>query len=118
MKPIKEVAQSYMALAEAERLIGEGLFAQAAESCLKAMECSASIPSEEAFDHAGFDAFCQARLSDALRKVGKFHESLAAADKALHYFNRRGELNREDGKLWIAAVLSRAATLQETGAEE
>jgi tetratricopeptide (TPR) repeat protein len=115
MKPLKEVAHSYMALAEAENQILGGRYDEAADNCRKAMELSRSIPSEEAFDHAGFDAFCHARLSDALRKLGKFQESLEAADKALGYFNRRGELDREDGKFWIAAVLSRAAGLLECG---
>jgi tetratricopeptide (TPR) repeat protein len=115
MKPLREVAQSYMALANAERQIIEGSFDDAVESCLEAIETSGTIPSGEAFDHAGFDAFCQARLSEALGKLGKFVESLDAADKALHYFNRRGELNLEDGKLWIAAVFSRGIALQETG---
>ncbi|NTU98302.1 MAG: DUF3856 domain-containing protein [Chlorobiaceae bacterium] len=115
MKPLKEVAHSYMCLAEAERQILRSLFEEAAESCRKAMEISRTIPSEEAFDHAGFDAFCQARLSEALGKLDRFDESLVAADQALYYFNRRGELNREDGKLWIAAVLSRGIALLEIG---
>ncbi|NTW56254.1 MAG: DUF3856 domain-containing protein [Chlorobiaceae bacterium] len=118
MKPLREVAQSYMALAEAERQISDGLYGEAADSCRKAMAVSRTIPAEEAFDYAGFDAFCHARLSEALRKLGGYDEALAASEKALHYFNRRGELNREDGKFWIAAVLSRGVALQETGLVE
>jgi tetratricopeptide (TPR) repeat protein len=118
MKPLKEVAHSYLALSEAEQLISEGMFREAEESCRKAMEMSRTIPSGEAFDHAGFDAFCQARLSEALRRQARYDDALAAAEKALYYFNRRGELNREDGKFWIAAVFSRAAALQETGCEQ
>lgn len=118
MKPLREVAQSYMALAEAERQIDEGLYGEAADSCRKAMDASRTIPAEEAFDYAGFDAFCHARLSEALRKLGRYDEALAASETSLQYFNRRGELNREDGKLWIAAVLSRGVALQEKGLAE
>ncbi|TLU88078.1 MAG: DUF3856 domain-containing protein [Chlorobium sp.] len=115
MKPLREVAQAYVALAEAERQIQQEMFREAADNCRKAMEISRTIPSEEAFDHSGFDAFCHARLSEALGRLGLFGDSLASSDKALYYFNRRGELNQEDGKFWIAAVFSRGVALQETG---
>ncbi|NTW83270.1 MAG: DUF3856 domain-containing protein [Chlorobiaceae bacterium] len=115
MKPLKEVAQAYVALAEAERQIQQKMYREAADNCLKAMEISRTIPAEEAFDHSGFDAFCHARLSEALCMLGIFGDSLASAEKALFYFNRRGELNQEDGKFWIAAVFSRGVSLQETG---
>lgn len=115
MKPLREVALAYMALAEAERQILDGSNDAAADSCRKAMETSRTIPAEEAFDHEGFDAFCHARLSEALSRLGHFEECLGSADKALYYFNRRGELNQENGKLWITAVFSRALALEALG---
>ncbi len=115
MKPLKEVAGSYMALADAQRQILEGSYEAAAANCRKAMEISRSMPPEEAFDHAGFDAFCHAGLSEALARQGMFEESLRSADIALRHFNRRGELNQDDGKLWIASVFSRALALDGLG---
>jgi tetratricopeptide (TPR) repeat protein len=115
MKPLKEVAGSYMALADAQRQILEGSYEEAAANCRKAMEISRSMPPEEAFDHIGFDAFCHAGLSEALARLGMFDEALRSADKALHHFNRRGELNQDEGKLWIASVFSRALALDGLG---
>ncbi|MEI8033566.1 MAG: DUF3856 domain-containing protein [Chlorobiaceae bacterium] len=115
MKPLREVAEAYMALAEAERQMLDGAYAEAGESCRRAMALSRTIPYEEAFDHDGFDAFCYASLSSAEGNLGSFEECLASADRALYYFNRRGELNKEDGKLWIKAVFSRAHALDALG---
>jgi len=79
------------------------------------MECSRTIPEEEVFDHDGFDALCHAGLSGALGKLDQYEESLASAEIALRYFNRRGELNQDEGKQWITAVVSRALALARSG---
>ncbi|NTW52501.1 MAG: DUF3856 domain-containing protein [Chlorobiaceae bacterium] len=118
MKPLKEVAGSYMALADAQRQILEGAFEEAVLNCRKAMEISRTMPPEEAFDHIGFDAYCHAGLSEALARLGNFDESLCSADIALRHFNRRGELNQDEGKLWIASVFSRALALDGLGRGE
>ncbi len=115
MKPLREVGEAYMALATAERQILDGDFVASAQSSRKAMELSRMIPAEEAFDHHGFDAFCQASLALAEAKSDRFEECREASDSALHYFNRRGELNQEDGKFWIKAVFSRALALDALG---
>ncbi|RXK88089.1 DUF3856 domain-containing protein [Chlorobaculum sp. 24CR] len=115
MKPLKEVAGAYLALSDAQRQLLESNYDEAAASCRRAMEISRTMPPEEAFDHAGFDAFCHAGLAEALAGLGSFDEALASADKALHHFNRRGELNQDEGKLWISAVYSRALALDGLG---
>ncbi|EAT58017.1 DUF3856 domain-containing protein [Chlorobium ferrooxidans] len=115
MKPLQEVAMAYKALSDAERHYLDGAYEAAAESCRKAMEESGKIPDTEAFDHSGFEAFCHASLSAATGRLCRFEESLASADRALYYFNRRGELNQDDGKLWIKAVFSRAIALEGLG---
>jgi len=115
MKPLKEVAGAYLALSEAQRQLVAGAYDEAAANCRKAMEISHTMPPEEAFDHAGFDAFCHAGLAEALAGLGSFDEALQSADKALYHFNRRGELNQDEGKLWISAVYSRALALDGLG---
>jgi tetratricopeptide (TPR) repeat protein len=115
MKPLREVAESYMALANAQRQLLEGSYEEAAANCRKAMDVSRTMPPEEAFDHIGFDAFCNAGLAEALARLGLFTESLQSADIALHHFNRRGELNQDEGKLWISAVFSRALAFDGLG---
>ena len=115
MKPLKEVAGAYLALSDAQRQLLEGHYDEAAANCRRAMEISHTMPPEEAFDHAGFDAFCHAGLAEALAGLGSFDEALKSADKALHHFNRRGELNQDEGKLWISAVFSRALAFDGLG---
>jgi len=115
MKPLKSVAESYLFLSEGERQLREGLYSEAAASAGKAMESARTIPSEEAFDHAGFEAFAHAVLSGALAGQGEHAMALEAADRALYYFNRRGELQDDGGKLWIRAVFSRAVALEGLG---
>ncbi len=115
MKPLKQVAQAYMALSKGERGLQEGAFEEAVSEYQRAMAVTRTIPQEEVFDHEGFDALCHAGLASALGKLEQYEESLTSADKALHYFNRRGELHKEAGKQWIAAVMSRAFALARTG---
>ena len=115
MKPLKQVAQAYMALSEGEKKLQECAFEEAVSEYQKAMEFTRAIPEEEVFDHDGFDALCHAGLSGALGKLERYKESLASADQALHYFNRRGELHQDEGKQWIAAVVNRALALARTG---
>lgn len=115
MKPLKQVAQAYMALSEGEKKLKEEAFKEAIAEYRKAMEVTRTIPEEEVFDHDGFDALCHAGLSGAYAKLERYEECLGAADKALHYFNRRGELHQDEGKLWIAAVVNRAVGLAGKG---
>jgi tetratricopeptide (TPR) repeat protein len=104
-----------MALADAQRQLLGGSYEEAAANCRRAMEVSRTMPPEEAFDHIGFDAFCHAGLAEALARLGIFEDALQSADLALHHFNRRGELNQDEGKLWISAVFSRALALDGLG---
>ncbi|MBC8524670.1 MAG: tetratricopeptide repeat protein [Chlorobium phaeobacteroides] len=115
MKPLKQVAQAYMALSEGEKRLKEEAFEEAVAEYRKAMDVTRTIPEEEVFDHDGFDALCHAGLSGAFAKLGRYDECLLSADNALHYFNRRGELHQDEGKLWIAAVVNRAVGLAGTG---
>jgi tetratricopeptide (TPR) repeat protein len=118
MKPLVQVGQAYMALSEGEEKLLAGLYEEAAASYKCAMIVSRTIPEDEAYDHQGFDALCHTGLSGALVELKQFQEALASADMALRYFNRRGELNQDEGKYWIAAVRNRAAALAGTGCTE
>lgn len=118
MKPLKQVAQAYMALSEGEGKLQESAFDDAVSEYQKAMAFTRNIPEDEVFDHDGFDALCYAGLSEALGQLERYEESLASADKALRYFNRRGELHQDEGKQWIAAVVSRALALARIGHSE
>jgi len=118
MKPLVQVGQAYLALSEGEEKLLAGLLEEAAASYRRAMIVSRTIPEDEAYDHQGFDALCHTGLSGALVELKNFSEALASADIALRYFNRRGELNQDEGKYWIAAVRNRAAALAGTGRTE
>lgn len=118
MKPLKEVAMSYMALADAQKKLHDGLYADAAAESRNAMDISRTMPPEEAFDHDGFDGLCYAALAAAQAGMGEYAECLHSAERALLYFNRRGELQKDEGKQWIAVIFSKAVALQNTGATE
>ena len=118
MKPLVQVGQAYMALSEGEEKFCAGLFEEAAASYNRAMTVSRTIAEDEAYDHQGFDALCHTGLSGALVKLKHYKEALASADIALYYFNRRGELNQDEGRHWINAVRYRAAALEGIGRSE
>jgi len=106
---------SYMALAEAQKKLQDGMYLEAAAESRKAMEISRTMPPEEAFDHDGFDGLCHAALAAAEAGLGEYEACLRSAERALRYFNRRGELQQDEGKQWIATVFSRGVALHETG---
>ena len=115
MKPLREVAQAYMAASEGDKKLQEGAFMEALDCYNRAMAVSHSIPGEEAFDHTGFDALCHTGISGAFARMERHSEALRSAEIALHYFNRRGDLQKDEGKLWIAAVLNHAIALHGSG---
>jgi len=115
MKPLKQVGQSYLALSEGERQLQQNLVDEAAATYRRAIEVSRTIPQDEAFDYDGFDAIAHAGLSCALVKLGRYAETLASTEIALRYFNRRGELNQDEGKQWIDVVGNRAIALEGVG---
>ncbi len=115
MKPLKQVGQSYLALSEGEAQFQQALFEQAAATFRRAMVVSRTIPQDEAFDYDGFDAIAHTGLSNALVKLGRYPEALESVDIALRYFNRRGELNQNEGKQWIDVVRNRALALEGVG---
>ncbi|MEI6638315.1 MAG: DUF3856 domain-containing protein [Chlorobium sp.] len=115
MKPLKQVGQSYLALIDGERQLQQSLFEDAAATYRRAMEVSRTIPQDEAFDYDGFDAIAHTGLSCALVKLERYPETLESTEIALRYFNRRGELNQDEGKQWIDAVYSRAVALDGVG---
>lgn len=118
MKPLKEVAMAYMALSEAQKKQEAGISAEAAAHSRDAMAAAAAIPPEEAFDHDGFKALCHAVLAAAQVGLGHYDEALESSDIALRYFNRRGELQQDEGVQWITVVFSQAVALHETGSPE
>ncbi len=104
MKPLIQVGQSYLALSQGEQQLQDARYEEAAASYKRALEVSRTIPEEEAFDYDGFDALCHTGLSGAYIKLERYAEALQSADIGLRYFNRRGELQQDEGKQWIAAV--------------
>jgi hypothetical protein len=73
----------------------------------KALELSRSLPSDEPFDHFGFEASCYAGLSGALGRLGRHRESLATAEAALAFFDRCGEMYPVEAGKWLMAVVKR-----------
>jgi tetratricopeptide (TPR) repeat protein len=114
MKPLIQVGHSYLALSQGDQQFREAQYEEAAESYKRALEVSRTIPEEEAFDYEGFDALCHTGLSGVYVKLECYAEALKSADIGLRYFNRRGELHKDEGRQWIAAVFNRALALEGT----
>lgn len=96
---------------DGDRKFDGGDFAGSAASYQRALALSRSLPPEEEFDHPGFEASCHAGLSGALGRLGRHEESLAAADAALAFFDRVGNMYAAEAGKWIMAVVNRGAAL-------
>lgn len=115
MKPLKQIAESYLLLSKGEEQIANQAFSEAEESYRQAMSTVRTIPAEEAFDYDGFDAIAHAGLSSALIGLARYDEALASVTEALRYFNRRGDLHSAEGSLWITVVCNKARVLETLG---
>ena len=111
MNTREKVFEALKSSREADRKFDAGDFEGAASSCRRALDLSISLPSEEEFDHPGFEASCNAGLSGALGRLGKHRESLAAADTALAFFDRCGDMYPVAAGKWMMAVVNRGAAL-------
>ncbi len=118
MKPLQQVGQAYLALSEGERQFHQALYDESVATYRRAMDISRTIPQDEAFDYDGFDAIAHTGLSGALVELGRYAQALDSTDIALRYFNRRGELHKDEGRQWIEAVHHRAAALEGVGRSE
>jgi tetratricopeptide (TPR) repeat protein len=111
MDTAEKVRESLKSWKEGDRLFDTGDFAGSATSYRRALDLSRSLPAEEEFDHAGFEASCNAGLSGSLGRLGKHRESLAAADAALTFFDRHGDMYPVEAGKWMMAVVNRGAAL-------
>ena len=111
MDTAAKVRESLRSWKEADRLFDAGDFGKSASSYRKALDLAQSLPAEEEFDHPGFAASCNAGLSGSLGRLGKHHESLAAADAALAFFDRAGDMYPAEAGKWMMAVVNRGAAL-------
>ncbi len=92
METAQKVQEALKSWKEGDRLFAVGDFASSVSSYKRALDLSRSLPPEEEFDHLGFEASCNAGLSGSLGRLGKHTESLVAADAALAFFDRCGDM--------------------------
>ncbi len=111
MDTAKKVREALKSWKEGDGLFDAGDFAGSASSFKRALDLSISLPPEEDFDHPGFEASCNAGLSGSLGRLGRHRESLAAADAALAFFDRCGDMYPVEQGKWLMAVVNRGAAL-------
>ncbi len=111
MDTAEKVREALKSWKEGDGLFDAGDFAGSASSFKKALDLSISLPPDEDFDHPGFEASCNAGLSGSLGRLGRHRESLAAADTALAFFDRCGDMYPVEPGKWMMAVVNRGAAL-------
>ena len=112
MDTAQKVIEALKSWKGGDRLFDAGDFKASASSYQRALELSRSIPAEDKFDHRGFEASCNAGLSGSL---GRHRDSLTAADAALAFFDRCGDMYPVEAGKWIMAVVNRGAVLGDAG---
>jgi len=111
MDTAEKVREALKSWKEGDRLFDAGNFAGSVSSYKRALDLSRSLPTEEEFDHLGFEASCNAGLSGSLGRLGRHAESLVAADAALVFFDRSGNMYPVEAGKWMMAVVNRGAAL-------
>jgi len=115
MDTAEKVREALRSWKEGDRLFDSGDFEGSVGSYTRALDLSRSLPPEEEFDHLGFEASCNAGLSGSLGRLGSHRESLAAAEAALAFFNRCGDMYPVEAGKWLMAVVNRGAALAMLG---
>lgn len=93
----------------------QGNYAGSVECYQKALKLCQSLPSETDFDCHRFEAFCYAGLSASLGQLTKHLESLAAANKALAFYDQCGEKYPADVGRWLMAQVNQGIALATLG---
>jgi tetratricopeptide (TPR) repeat protein len=98
-----------------DRLFHQGNYEGSVECYNKALKLCLPLPLDEKFDRCRFEAFCQAGLSASLGRLGKHLESLAAANKALVFYDECGESYPADVGRWLMAQVNQGTALAALG---
>ena len=102
-------------LRDGDRLFHQGNYKGSVECYNKALTLCPSLPVDEKFDRRRFEASCQAGLSGSLGRLGKHLESLAAANKALLFYDECGEMYPADTGRWLMAMVNQGTALAALG---
>jgi tetratricopeptide (TPR) repeat protein len=115
MKSVHVIRDMQNAYRQAEHAFSCGNFQGVVASYRKALHLCQSLPETEKFDRCRFEASVQAGLSGALGNLGKHMESLAAANKALVFYDQSGEKYPADTGRWLMAQVNQGAALAALG---
>jgi tetratricopeptide (TPR) repeat protein len=85
------------------------------DSYRKALRLCQSLPPEQEFDRARFEASVNAGLSGALGRLEKHMESFAAANMALAFYDQCGDNYLADTGRWLMAQVNQGAALAALG---
>jgi tetratricopeptide (TPR) repeat protein len=115
MKTANVIKHMQNAYRQAEHAFSCGNFQGAVASYRKALTLCQSLPESTNFDRSRFEASVQAGLSGALGNLGKHLESLAAANKALAFYDQHGENYPVDTGRWLMAQVNQGTALASLG---
>ncbi len=97
------------------QLFHQGNYEGAVDCYRKCLKLCCLLSADEVFDRQRFEASCYARLSASLGRLGKHLESLAAANKALLFYDECGEKYPEDTGKWLMALVNQGTSLATLG---
>jgi tetratricopeptide (TPR) repeat protein len=109
---IKDMQDAYR---QADIAFHQGNYQGSVDNYQKAIRLCESLPAEQEFDRARFEASCYAGLSGALGRLEKHLESFAAANKALVFYDKCGDSYLADTGRWLMAQVNQGAALAALG---
>jgi tetratricopeptide (TPR) repeat protein len=109
---IKEMQQAYR---DGDRFFHHSNYERSVDCYKKALRLCKSLPEDEGFDGHRFEASVQAGLSASLGRLDKHLESLAAANKALSFYDELGDNYPADIGRWLMALVNQGTALATLG---
>ena len=100
---------------KASRAFNQADYQKAVECYSKALQLCSSLPENVKFDKVKFEAIVQSGLSAAFGRQGKHMESFAAANKALVFFDKIGELDAVEIGRYLMAQVNQGTALAALG---
>lgn len=115
MKTVHIISEMQEAVENAEKALQNTNYQGAIKGYNKALQLCSLLPTVVEFDRDRFEAAVQSGLSAAFGRQGKHLESFAAANKALLFFDKIGNLSAAETGRYLMAQVNQGTALATLG---